>query len=237
MRVLIFLFFLSPFAGFAQECRLALVLALDVSGSVNDREYRLQISGLAAALNDPDVRQAILGGGGAHVDLAAFEWSSQNHQFIIQPWVTLDSHAAIDGAVARIGAYRKQRAGLKTALSTAMLFAGELLRGKSECWEHKIDVSADGPNNIGPPVSESYRADTLAGVTVNALAVGSLGGAVEPGSSRALKDTELKHYYEREVIRGPGAFAMVAWGYQDYARAMREKLLRELAPAAIGFNR
>ena len=236
MRVLIFLFFLSPFAGFAQECRLALVLALDVSGSVNDREYRLQISGLAAALNDPDVRQAILGGGGAHVDLAAFEWSSQNHQFIIQPWVTLDSHAAIDGAVARIGAYRKQRAGLKTALSTAMLFAGELLRGKSECWEHKIDVSADGPNNIGPPVSESYRADTLAGVTVNALVVGSLGDA-EPGTLEALEDKDLRQYYEREVIRGPGAFAMIARGYPDYARAMREKLLRELAPAAIGFNR
>ncbi len=117
---------------------MALVLALDVSGSVNEVEYAQQLNGVAQALDSPPVRAQILNG--PSVALAVFEWSSQNHQFLVQPWITLDSHAAIDRAVANVRAYRKKRAGLKAALSTALLFASNLFQERQHCWSKKIDV-------------------------------------------------------------------------------------------------
>ncbi len=219
----------------AVECRIALVLALDVSGSVNETEYRQQLDGLASALGSDEVRSAILTGGGT-VNLAAFEWSSQNHQFVVQPWITLDSHARIDAAVSRIQAYKKQRAGLKTALSTALLFAADLLRQQSDCWQRTIDVSGDGKNNIGPSVPQVYRLSAFDRTTVNALVVGDPASVREIAQETGLTKDGLKRYFERNVIRGPGAFAMVANGYEDYARAMRRKLLRELSAPVLGLS-
>jgi len=224
----------APIPSAAEPCRLALVLALDVSGSVNDVEYKQQLNGLAYALDSADVRRAILAENGAPVHLAVFEWSSQNHQFLVQPWISLDSDAAIDRTVARILGYRKQRAGLKTALSTAMLFAAELLREKSECWRKTIDVSGDGKNNIGPALERVYSLSEFAGITVNALVVGDPSSARSPQTTRRLTKTDLKRYYELEVIRGTGAFAMIALGYEDYERAMQLKLLRELSVPVLG---
>jgi hypothetical protein len=217
----------------AQDCRLALVLALDVSGSVNEIEYRQQLEGLGAALDDPEVRRLILSGG-AHVNLAAFEWSSRNHQFIIQPWIRLDSHAAIDTAAARIRTYQKRRAGLKTALSTAMLFAAEMLRDQGRCWKHTIDVSGDGRNNIGPELAQVYGVQAFAGVTVNALVVGDPTASRRRSAEGNPTKEELLGYFRDTVIRGPGAFALIAEGYPDYARAMRMKLLRELRLPVLG---
>lgn len=226
----------APKSAHAAPCRLALVLALDVSGSVNEIEYAQQLNGLAQALDSPQVRASILTGAGTPVHLAVFEWSSRNHQFLVQPWITLDSHANIDRAVARIRAYRKQRAGLKTALSTALLFAAELLREKSHCWQRTIDVSGDGKNNIGPPPEQIYALNEFLGITVNALVVGEPSPARNAGSSTGLTKTELRRYFEREVIRGAGAFALIAHGYEDYQRAIQRKLLRELAVPVLGSN-
>ena len=224
----------APWAA-AQSCRLALVLALDVSGSVNDVEYAQQVNGLAYALDDPEVRRLILSGGGAHVALAAFEWSSQNHQYPILPWTTLDSPAAIDRAVSRIASHGRIRAGLRTAMGTSLAHAAGLLAQKPECWQMTIDVSGDGKNNIGPEPRTIYAGRGFARVIVNALVVidptgDEVGTAIGIGPNR---DTLLR-YFETEVIHGPGAFAMVAEGYADYARAMRLKLLRELAVPVFG---
>lgn len=219
----------------AETCRLALVLALDVSGSVNDAEYAQQLEGLAFALNSPVVRSAILDEG-PPVHLSVFEWSSRNHQFMIQPWVTLETDAEIDRAVGRILNYRKQRAGLKTALSTAMLYAGDLLDEKTHCWQRTIDVSGDGKNNIGPPIAQTYRQPLFNGITVNALVVGNPSNGGEAGAPAGITREALKRYYEREVIRGTGSFAMIALGYADYARAMQEKLLREISAPVLGFD-
>ncbi len=223
---------LFPTTAFAAECRLALVLALDVSGSVNAAEYRQQLDGLATALGSPRVRQAILSGD-APVELAAFEWSSRNHQFLIQPWITLDSHDAIDRATTRIQSYQKQRAGLKTALGTALLFAASLLDEKPSCWQHTVDVSGDGKNNIGVGPEQVYTLDAFSRTTVNALVVGDPGSGREAGEPN-LTRAALKTYFDQSVIRGPGAFSMIAYGYGDYARAMEQKLLRELRPPVLG---
>lgn len=230
MRVLLFCGLAFP--ANAQSCRHALVLALDVSGSVNSVEYAQQVNGLANALNDPDVRALILWSADAPVALAVFEWSSRNHQYIIQPWISLDSPAALDQAIMRIRSHKPVRAGLKTGLGTALTFGAALLEEQSNCWQHTIDVSGDGKNNIGLSPQEAYRATNFAKITVNALVVGDPTHSSEGGTGQSPE--ALKQYFEDEVIHGPFAFAMVAQGHADYARAMRQKLLRELALPVTG---
>ena len=209
----------------AEACRQALVLALDVSGSVNEKEYQQQVSGLAWALSDPQVRSLLLDSSAPPVAIAVFEWSSRNHQLLIQPWALIDSAATLDQVVARIQGHRKQRAGLKTALGTALSYAAQLLKAQPQCWQHTVDVSGDGRNNIGPTPRDAY-ARGFANVTVNALVVTD----IERDESRL----GLVRYFQTQVLHGPDAFTMVAEGYGDYARAMRLKLIRELAVPVFG---
>ena len=232
-RALLYCLLLSTApAAMAQQCRVALVLALDVSGSVNETEYRQQVDGLATALNDPDVRSLILFSTDAPISLAVFEWSSQNHQYIIQPWVSLDRPYALDGVINRIRSHQKIRAGLKTAMGTALTFGAAMLEQQAHCWQLTIDVSGDGKNNIGPTPQEAYFGSLFDRVTVNALVVGNPNNVSEEGT--ALTPEALKDYYDAEVIRGQNAFSMVAYGYSDYAQAMQRKLMKELAFPVLG---
>lgn len=219
-------------AAHAQTCRQALVLALDVSGSVNATEYQQQVDGLAGALNAPDVRELILAGIDAPVMLAVYEWSSRNHQYVIQPWIRLDSAAALDSTIARIQAHQPVRAGLKTALGTSLTFAAGMLDQQAHCWQLTIDASGDGRNNIGPTPQQAFALDGFARVTVNALVVGDPIGTTLEGDG--LSAQVLRQYFEDEVIRGPQSFAMIANGYGDYADAMRRKLTRELTLPMLG---
>lgn len=215
----------------SSACRQALVLALDVSGSVNPLEYQQQVTGLAVALDHPEIREAILANVEQPVVIAAFEWSSANHQYIILPWTRLDSASALDGAIERISQHRKIRAGLKTAMGTALSFAQAMIAQQSDCWAHTIDISGDGRNNFGPTPKDIY-ARGFGRISVNALVVGNPRNA--SGEGRGIKPDALRDYFEREVIHGPAAFAMVANGYEDYARAMQRKLAKELEPPVIG---
>jgi len=228
------MFFWAPLAA-AQSCRQALVLALDVSGSVNAVEYAQQVQGLAAALDAPEVRDLILFGAETPVSLIVFEWSSQNHQYIIQPWIDLTSAASLDAAIARIRQHRPVRAGLKTAIGTALLFAENLLRARQNCWTQTIDISGDGKNNIGPSPATVYRRPAFDRVTVNALVVGN--PATESGDALGITPETLQDYFRAEVIYGQASFALLANGYADYARAMKLKLIRELQPAALSWLR
>ena len=232
VRVLLFMAGFHAGSVQAQSCRQALLLALDVSGSVNAAEYRQQTDGLAAALNAPDVRALILASSDAPVSLAIYEWSSRNHQFVIQPWVALDSPEALDGVIENMRTHRPVRAGLKTALGTSLTFGAGMLDQQSHCWELTIDVSGDGRNNIGPTPAQAYALDGFERVTVNALVVGDPIGFVPESGEMAAED--LRAYFEASIIRGPQAFAMVARGYGDYADAMRRKLIRELSQPMLG---
>ncbi|MFV2054447.1 DUF1194 domain-containing protein [Aliiroseovarius sp. YM-037] len=231
LRVFILGVWLAQMAQ-AQSCRHALVLALDVSGSVNSTEYAQQVNGLAAALNDPDVRSLILFSADAPIAVTVFEWSSRNHQFVIQPWISLDGPAALDRVIARIRSHQKVRAGLKTAIGTALSFGAVLLEEQEQCWQRTIDVSGDGTNNIGITPTEAYRTGAFDGITVNALVVNDPASTTIAGTSSSSE--ALKNYYEDEVIHGPLAFTMVANGYADYAAAMQRKLMRELSPPIFG---
>jgi hypothetical protein len=215
----------------AGDCRLALVLALDVSSSVSDDEDWLQREGLARALVTPEVRQAFLARG--PVALFAFEWSGPNQQMPILPWQMITSLEDLARASASISSPRDDTPRLhhETAVGSALAFAATALKAGPDCWAQTVDVSSDGISNAGKEPEAVYTSPDFRDVTVNALIIGG-GPIVEDGPT----DGELVAWFEDEVLHGPGAFCILANGYQDYERAMRAKLTRELeVPVVSGW--
>ncbi len=212
---------LGPFP--AEACRTALVLALDVSSSVDDVEDRLQRDGLASALVSPEVSRAILGGA-EPIALHAFEWSGEYAQFTILDWTLIGSEADLASASGEIRRSVRRESGHPTALGAALLHAALAFRDAPPCDFLKIDVSGDGVNNHAFPPDSAYRAMDFTGITVNGLVIGETGADT----------TDTVDYYRNEVLRGPGAFLEVADGFEDFERAMRRKLIRELETRAIG---
>jgi hypothetical protein len=209
------------FPGPALACRLALLLALDVSSSVDGREYLLQRNGLAAALVSPEVKAAFLDGG-APVAVAAFEWSGRYNQQTVLGWRLILSEADLLSAAATVAGVGRSATMSPTAIGHAMAHAAGLFRDAPGCEARTVDLSGDGENNEGYDPKTAYRHFPLGDVTVNALAIG--------GSSEL---DRLVEYYRAEVIKGPGAFVETAADYLDYERAMRRKLERELASRAV----
>ncbi|MGR3485678.1 MAG: DUF1194 domain-containing protein [Paracoccaceae bacterium] len=212
------------------SCRLALVLALDVSGSVDGVEYRLQTGGLAAALTSEAVGQALAEFPAAPVNIFVFDWAGPGTSRRILDWTALDGPDAIVGAAARIAAAERRPGRNETALGRAMISAYEALEIGPDCWRRVIDISGDGPSNSGPGPMEPPA--SLGPVTINALVIGA--DDPNPADERAVPIGELSSYYRSQVIHGPGAFVEAAIGYDDYAAAMERKLLREIGTMQIG---
>lgn len=211
------LFLASPALA---DCRLALALAVDVSRSIDSRDYVIQTDGLADALSDRAVRSAIFGPEG-DVALAIFYWSGRGHQDLVQPWVILDSPGTLDAAIWEVRRTPRPAAPLATALGDALSFGLELMGDAPKCARRVIDVAGDGRNNEGVSVARTYEREDFTGITVNALAVGE-------------HEADIVEYFRTELIRGPGAFVEAAPEQDDYPAAIRRKLLRELEGARIG---
>ena len=205
----------APGGAAAQGCRLALALALDVSSSVDAREYRLQRDGLAAALLAPEIREAFLAVPSAPVKLLIYEWSGWQQQELRQDWTTIATASDLDGVAARLGAQGRSYAQFPTALGLALLYGGQALGRRDECERRTLDVSGDGTNNDGASPELVKREFPFEGITINGLVVGS-------------NNATLARYYREFVIAGPGAFVEEAGDYADFEAAMRRKLLREL---------
>ncbi|MEM7243662.1 MAG: DUF1194 domain-containing protein [Pseudomonadota bacterium] len=229
---LITLFLLCLLAAPAQAaCRHALVLALDISGSVNLTEYDQQQRGLAAALRSDEVIDLLLSDTRNPVHVVVFEWSSEKHQEIIQDWVAFEDASVITEVAGRIEENIKSRATFKTAIGSAMHFAFDLLRQKQDCDRMTIDISGDGKNNNGIPPENIRPSAGNARVVVNALVIGA---ETDAAPHRHIAATEaLQRYYEGSVIRGPGSFSIVAKNFDHYADAMKQKLIRELSPIML----
>ena len=209
-------------AGAAQgACRQALVLALDVSGSVDAREYRLQLDGVAAALESVAVQEVLFATGAAPVRLAVFEWSGPEDQAMILDWTGITDPAALARVTARLRAHQRQPKAPTTALGSAMQTGLRLLAAQPACWTHTLDISGDGEANTGPRPQDVTLTGAPPGTLVNGLVIGAPDGA-------------LARYFTAYVIRGAGAFVEEAAGFEDYAAAMERKLIRELAALAIG---
>ncbi len=216
-----------PGAAVAAPCRQALALGLDVSGSVDADEYRMQLDGLAAALTQRDVARALVEGAAAPVHLLVYEWSGPRDQRIVAGWTPITDATALAGFAATLRATTRVPAAPSTALGIALATGADLLAGQSACWRQTLDISGDGPSNAGPRPQDMALAG-LDGVTVNALVIGA-----DETQSRAAPG-HLIDYFEAYVIRGPGAFVEHAEGFADYERAMVRKLLRELEGLVLG---
>ncbi len=207
----------------AQSCRLALLLAVDVSSSVDADEYRLQMDGLAAALISPVVQDEILSRPGMPVALAVYEFSGRYQQETVLNWrILYDAGDIVTAAETIAGAVRSETE-FPTSIGYAIGHAASLFRTAPLCVESKLDLSGDGRNNEGFKPALAYRHFPLGGVTVNALAIG---GSENPA--------DLAQYYATEVIKGPGAFVEIATDYSAFQDAMERKLLRELRTQVIG---
>lgn len=215
---------LSALPAQAVECRLALALAIDVSSSVDAREDALQRSGTVAALTSPTVTQAFFAAD-LPVALAVYEWSGRYNQEVILDWRIIDSPAALLAAAETVARSTRSHDDFPTAMGYALGFGAELLARAPDCLRKTLDMAGDGQTNEGFPPAAAYREFPFADVTVNGLAVNAADFEGEAG---------LVAFYRREVIHGPGAFLIVAEGFEDFERAMTRKLERELAPPAIG---
>ena len=220
-----------PGAGEA-ACRLALLLALDVSGSVDAREYQLQMGGVAEALGDADVVEALFAVPDLPVALSVFEWSSASYQQIVEDWVVLEDRATLDAVRTRLAGRQRTPAPEATGLGAALAFAANRMIQAPACWNQTLDISADGKNNDWPIPERLRAAGKLGTMTVNALVVAS-DFLVAYDTSRT-GVAEMASYFEHRIIHGPDAFVEIALGYDDYADAMRRKLLRELTTRPIG---
>jgi Ca-activated chloride channel family protein len=199
------------------ECGLELVLALDVSRSVIDSEFDLQIGGLAGAFRDPEVVEAI---GWIHGGVMATvtQWSGPESQMQPVPWVHLTDRATAVAFAAAIEGQERAFFASYTAIGEALFHANSLsATNPLRCKRRVIDVSGDGASNRGRPVRPMTEALAANGVTVNGLVI--LGAWPDPAE-----------FYLYNVVRGDGAFLETAANFADYAAAIKRKLLRELIP-------
>lgn len=200
----------------APACETALLLAVDVSGSISNEEYLLQMQGLADALADPDVIAALAGG---RDKVAVVQWSGITNQRLSLPWqllLTADDVAALAATIRRI---KRPQDHTDTAIGAALYFSLPLFAEVSDCQRHVIDLSGDGAENAGTFLPAARAEVEAHGITLNAIAIED--DAVS---------TRLSGYFRRFVIT-PDGFVVTSHGLADYPRAIHEKLLRELTRA------
>jgi hypothetical protein len=213
-------------------CRQALSMGLDVSGSVDDEEYQLQLQGVIAALNAPDVQDVLFMQPEAPIRLHVYEWSGPINQTIIVPWTAIQTPADLAQVSGLLAGHQRGVRAPTTAIGSAILAGYSYLNPQTDCWKRTLDLSGDGETNVGPLPETIGDDQRPVGVVVNGLVIGA--ASVDGETQRFVDIKQLSAYYTANVIRGPDAFVEVALGYEEYAAAMERKLLRELASIAIG---
>lgn len=205
----------------AAACEVELILAMDVSRSVTNAEFRMQMGGLAAAFRDPAVKDAIRWAEGG-IMTTVTQWSGPDTQLQSIGWTAIRTDAEADSFAEAVATQRRKFFAAYTAPGDALLHAAALSRqNPTPCQRKVIDLSGDGAGNRGTPARQVADELINNGYTINGLAI--LGAVPDPLS-----------YYVTEVIGGAGAFVEVAEGFEDYSRAIRQKILRELAPGFAG---
>jgi hypothetical protein len=200
------------------------ILAVDVSYSMDPDEQALQREGYQAAITSAEFLQALSQGAGGRIALTYFEWAGVYHQQIIVPWRLVDGPEAADGFAADIGRARYTRAS-RTSISGALRFAAPLFETSGvHGMRRVIDVSGDGVNNDGPLVTGA-RDDALAkGIVINGLPI-----MLKRPNPSTMDIDQLDVYYEDCVIGGPGAFVIPIKERDQFKTAIRTKLVQEIA--------
>ena len=198
----------------AAKVAMALVLAVDVSESVDAGEYELQHEGIARAFENTEVIDTIRSVGG--IDVLMLEWSDRDKQAIVADWTKVSDQASGKAFAALVRAGKRSSNGL-TAIGDALLAAGAALeKAPDQPTRRVIDISGDGMANVGPRPDDIRDALNAKGITINGLAI----LASEPW---------LDTYYNDEVIGGDGAFLLQVKDFDSFATALKQKLLAEIS--------
>jgi hypothetical protein len=209
----------------AEEVDLQLVLAVDVSGSIDDVEAALQRDGYQKALIHPRVIEAIKSGPIGRIAVTYVEWAGDSFQHTIVEWRVIHDEAsarAFVSALAETPVLRERR----TSISSAIDYSVSRLQASGHVSTRRaIDISGDGYNNIGRDVVAARDEAVRAGITINGLPI--INDRPNPFGRPAVID--LDKYYETYVVGGPGAFVVVARDFNSFAAAILQKLILEIS--------
>ena len=217
-------------ASAAEQVDLHLVLAADVSRSVDAGKFQLQREGYAAAVSDPRVLDAIRSGRSGRIGLTFVEWSGVGSQRVVIDWTVIADAEAAKGFGDRVLEAPRSFAD-RTSISGAIEFAmAQLARAPLESARRTIDVSGDGTNNAGRDVVLARDEALAQGVTINGLVILSETPlAWNPDHTNP--PGGLENYYREHVIGGPGAFVMAAQNFDSFGQAIVKKMIAEVAQA------
>jgi Protein of unknown function (DUF1194) len=211
----------------AADVDLNLVLAVDVSDSIDASESQLQRQGYINAFRNPEVIEAIRSGRTGRIAIAYFEWADVGEQSLIINWMVIGDLESAKAFGDRLTA-AATNSGHFTSISAAITYALGLLKAAPHQSDRRvIDVSGDGRNNDGPPLDSARAAAQAWDITINGL-------PIDNERSRLASDMEagqIAKYYREQVIMGPGAFIVEAKSFEDFEHAISRKLLREIASA------
>ncbi len=193
-----------------------LVIAVDTSLSVDDSEFALQMKGIAWAFRTPEIIALI--GQRRGVAVTLIQWSGEVDPRFVIPWRLLHEPTTVLAFADRVAQATREPSHGFTAMGGAIDFAIELIANNRFAGrELKIDISADGRNNTGPPPAAAWRRAGTLGIAINGLPI-------------LIETYNLDTYFRERVITGPGAFVETATDYDDFARVFLRKLRRELNP-------
>lgn len=199
-----------------------LVIAVDTSASVDDREFALQMQGIAWALRRPEVIDLITRQDGVAVGL--IQWAGWAGGPGTIPWRRLEDRASVLAFAAEVAAARREEVGYLTAIGTLIESALDALETNRFIGKRRIiDIAGDGQSNAGPGLPRPRRRAEAMSVAINGLTI-------------LTDEPHLDVYYRRNVIAGPGAFVIDCVDFESVGEAMRRKLLRELGPPQLASN-
>ena len=209
----------------AEEVDLELLLLVDVSYSMSERELEIQRRGYATALRSDAVFAAIRGGMLGRIAMSYVEWS--NDQEVVVDWRLLETRADLDAFANALTAEFRQEL-RRTGISGALLSGARMLEeNRFDGLRRVIDISGDGPNNLGPPVNRARDTVLAKGITINGLPL-----LTKDGFGTDWNLDRLDIYYRTCVTGGPGSFVIPVHGWGDFPRAVRRKLVLEIAGRA-----
>lgn len=194
------------------------MLAVDVSGSINGDEYRIQMDGLAEALRESGIAEALIL---SEAQVALMQWTGTGRQQVTIPWTQITSEAEVLAFAALVAEDQRVWRDFSTAIGEAMELAHTYFAAVDECERLVLDISGDGISNEGRFPTAVWPKLDEAGITVNALVIENTGFALTP-------------WFEANVIRGPASFAVTANGFDEYPEQIVRKLYRELTVTVSG---
>jgi len=195
----------------ALACKLALILSMDVSTSIDGGEFAYQRDGLADALLDTEVMNVLTRD---QVTLMVVQWSGVHEQEAVIPWRRMHSQGDVQAFSNWVRSMRRAFVNSKTAVGSAISFSIEQFDAVPDCERKVIDISGDGASNSGAETSSQSRRAARQGVEINGVAIDIIGSAITT--------------FYRRYVTTPDGFVLTSTGFSDYPRTIRAKLLREL---------